>query len=365
MATAIMLPNGRQQYWDQNAGAFAAAGTVNVYAAGTVTPITTWQDGLQVTANANPLTLDAAGSCSMFGLPGTSYKITAFNALGVQIWSQDNIELPAFPSTSPSGQIVAGQGRLNFTSGSTVTLVPFKGNQLTIAGVVQTIPNGGVALVSPAMTINTLYYIYAYMAGATMTLVASTVGHITDPTTGIEVWATDNTHTLVGMAYCTTVNSFTQGSTAWQVRSWFNDPGFATDVPLTANANQATTIVLGAAPTIEIGAGALRQTCCLWAGEVLEVSINGYCTNSTLGGEVTTGITVDTNLVGVTSIVQPYAASAVLNCACSGGVSGLAEGFHTVSAYGNPSANPTATWIGNATAGSPRVTLLANVGQHV
>src|SRR5262245_18511512 len=58
-------------------------------------------------------------------------------------------------------------------SGGNLFLRPFNGNLLTINSKVNTIPDAGVSLGPGGTTVNQLYYVYAWMNGATMTLEAS------------------------------------------------------------------------------------------------------------------------------------------------------------------------------------------------
>lgn len=63
--TVVTLPNARQQFFDAN-GNPLAGGSVAHYTPGTLTPASTWQDYQGTVLNANPLTLDAAGSCEIY-----------------------------------------------------------------------------------------------------------------------------------------------------------------------------------------------------------------------------------------------------------------------------------------------------------
>lgn len=111
MPSAYLLPNGRQQFFNPLTGAFLAGGSVYTYAAGTSTPQSTWQDGNQVTPNANPLTLDAFGSANMFW--SGDYKVSVFDALGNLVYTQDNITTTALtpgqiPGTATNDNALAG-----------------------------------------------------------------------------------------------------------------------------------------------------------------------------------------------------------------------------------------------------------------
>lgn len=84
MATASILPNGRTVFIDGN-GVPLAGGSVYMYEPpNTTTPKTTWQDAAEATPNANPIVLDADGSCLLYG-SGQYYQVLK-DSLGNLIW---------------------------------------------------------------------------------------------------------------------------------------------------------------------------------------------------------------------------------------------------------------------------------------
>jgi hypothetical protein len=85
--------------------------------------------------------------------------------------------------------------------GTNLVLIPYNGNLIVINRNIQKIPYTGVSLAPTGLSPNTLYYIYAYMVGATMTLEASVTNHMTSTLDGVEIKGGDQTRTLVGMAY--------------------------------------------------------------------------------------------------------------------------------------------------------------------
>lgn len=121
-----------------------------------------------------------------------------------------------------SGLPLAGQCRFYCVSATQCRLIPYQGNQLTIAGVNQTVPSAGVNLANTSLSATTIYFVYAYMNGLTMTLEASTTGHSTDATTGVEIKTGDATRTLVGMVRATASSQFSNALNARFVISWFN-----------------------------------------------------------------------------------------------------------------------------------------------
>lgn len=87
--TAILLPNGKQQYFT-TAGLPAVGYKVATFAAGTSTPQVTWQDALKVAQNTNPIILDGRGEASIFW--DGAYKVQLQDASGTPIWTQDNLQ---------------------------------------------------------------------------------------------------------------------------------------------------------------------------------------------------------------------------------------------------------------------------------
>ncbi|WP_199175778.1 hypothetical protein [Telmatospirillum siberiense] len=120
-----------------------------------------------------------------------------------------------------AGGLQHGQCYLTL-SGGNLLLSPYNGNRLIIGGVEQTIPATGVSLAPTNLMVDTLYYIYAGMVSETMMLVASTTGHSTDATTGIEVMTGNSAYTFVGWA-CPTIGPAWVSSPAKQyVINYFN-----------------------------------------------------------------------------------------------------------------------------------------------
>jgi hypothetical protein len=82
MATATLLAQPRFTVFDAN-GNPVAGGLVHTYIPGGTTPKATWQDAAETIPNANPVPLDSAGSCLLYG--SGSYQLTVTDALGVAV----------------------------------------------------------------------------------------------------------------------------------------------------------------------------------------------------------------------------------------------------------------------------------------
>lgn len=92
MSVGFVSPYAKLQFFDDN-GAVLSAGLLYSYLAGTTTPQSTYSNAdLDPThVNTNPLVLDAAGRGLAYLAP-VSYKLVLKTALGVTLWTVDNIQ---------------------------------------------------------------------------------------------------------------------------------------------------------------------------------------------------------------------------------------------------------------------------------
>lgn len=80
-------------------GSPLSGGLLQIWAAGTTTPIPTYTDSTGATANTNPIVLNVNGNpqtgasvtCGIWGTQGVSYKVQLQTATGSPIWTLDNI----------------------------------------------------------------------------------------------------------------------------------------------------------------------------------------------------------------------------------------------------------------------------------
>jgi hypothetical protein len=144
-------------------------------------------------------------------------------ALGTSKITLDGTEVVYFPTTEWAlGNFKRSDCYLSFVNSSTIRLDRVNGTLLTINGLPRVIPSAGVTLGPGGLTASTLYYIYAYINVATMTLEASTTAFAIDATTGVAIKSGDATRTLVGIARPAT-GPVWQGSGAnIQVLSYYN-----------------------------------------------------------------------------------------------------------------------------------------------
>jgi hypothetical protein len=95
-----LLAGAGAQFFDDS-GAPLSGGLLYTYAAGTTTPAATYTSNTGLTANSNPIVLDAAGRVAeeIWLTTGSTYKFVLKNFTFVQIWSKDNIPGANDPTT--------------------------------------------------------------------------------------------------------------------------------------------------------------------------------------------------------------------------------------------------------------------------
>lgn len=310
-------------------GQVSAGAKVYVYQSGTTTPVTVYSDSSLGTPITNPVTCDSNGEAVFYVGSSVSLRLYVTTSGGTLIRDID----PVFPVPDLTGPIIHGQCILS-KSGSNLLLSPYRGNKLIINGTVQAVTSP--TLSASGLNTSTLYYIYAYMSGSTMTLEASTTGYTTD-STGIEVKTGNATRTLVGMAR-------TISGPAWQftaaqrfVRSWFNDFGVAGLATFTTNRTTTSTT------RTEINTE-MRVEFLAWARDLITASISGGCSKSTSSGNTDTFVYYDGTTQGAFQRGQSASNDILFPVGFSDSRT-LTEGYHYATLFGNVNTAGTATWI--------------------
>lgn len=195
----------------------------------------------------------------------------------------------------------SGQCRL-VKSGANLVLRRHKGLWLCINDKMYAIPAAGVSLAATGLTPSTLYYIYAYMSGATMTLEASTTGHATDATTGVEIKSGDATRTLVGKARVVTGPAWADTDAQRFVISWFNQ--IPRRIYNVSGSLQSTT------STTPVPISALMEFLS-WGDSHVSASFNSSVSNNTANSIIYTALGFNTNSVASMppAVYQAYAIS--------------------------------------------------------
>lgn len=237
-----------------------------------------------------------------------------------------------------------GQCRLA-KSGANLVLLPHNGNRILINGDVKTLPAAGVSLAPTLLAPDTLYYIYLYDSGGTLTLEASATGHSPDTTTGVEIKTGDATRTLVGMARTISGPAFADTAAQRFVISWFNRGEIESRNSFAAN--RTTT----SAAIVELSASE-RAEFLTWGPATTRASV--IAANSAVG-LLGAAIGIDggaaanvsdgcLELVGVINTGQNHSVGV------PGATLSLSEGYHYATLSGNVGGGGTGTFLGGATA---------------
>ena len=362
-------------------------GKLYTYAAGTSTPLATYTDSTGGSSNTNPVVLDANGQADVW-LGSSAYKFILKDAADVTVWTVDNIDPASYsndallaqtigcfagtlaPANPVQGQFwyqpnvglwqytgsawvfiidrttyeaerePCGQCRFVYTNTTTCTLQRYDGRYLTIGGTRREIPAAGVTLSATGLTPSTLYYVYAYWTGTAIALEASTTGHSTDSTTGVEIKTGDATRTLVGVVYPVTGPNFADSASQRLVASWFNRR-----MRLVANVFSTDRATASSTP-VEVNSE-IQVKLLNWTGCQVNVLFGGRAWNSTTGAGALTSIYQNGSALGFTLVLssggtQHFGVPVVQN-------STPAEGAHTFTIYGSTNGGGTANWGGNCT----------------
>lgn len=238
--------------------------------------------------------------------------------------------------------IPLGQCRL-VKSGANALLQRYNGQYITINGAIQLIPTAGVTLAPTGLTVGTLYYIYAWMNGATMTLEASTTGHSTDSTTGVEIKTADATRSLVGMVRPITGPAFVDSSAQRFVVSWFNRRNLCLQAVLAADSGNSGTTYAAISATLSL-------EYLSWAGDTPEGRFQGMLLNNVANALSFTSIFLDGSANESFTGTGAYAVNAAQPVFCSLTPLNPAEGYHIQQVYARQgSAGNTATYSGGGT----------------
>jgi hypothetical protein len=160
---AILTPVLRQRFFSAS-GIPLSGGKIYTYVAGTTTPLATYTDATETSANTNPIILDANGECNLW-LGSGSYKIKLTNSADVEQWTVDFVNQSSIQSLA-SSDYIENLGITCSTSSNALTInvktasggVPGVGSPVRVGFRSSSLASGLVSLVeiqSPlAMTIS-------------------------------------------------------------------------------------------------------------------------------------------------------------------------------------------------------------------
>jgi hypothetical protein len=238
-------------------------------------------------------------------------------------------------------------GRLTFNSATALKYLPYKGDLLKINGSVFRIPSTGIAGLANTgvyvggvsgqnLAASTVYYVYAFMNGTTMTADFSTTGHSSSSTAGnvgTEIKTGDDTRSLIGMISTNASGQFQDSSTNCGVLSWFNrrrrvlTPG------------QISLAAISSPTWVELSASSLRLTLLVW-GEDSGISVTAsgdvVCSTSANAGF---GIGIDSTSSPSGGVSNAYFNNSNHNSVdATAAVVSTSEGSHYVTLLGGVNA---------------------------
>lgn len=247
-------------------------------------------------------------------------------------------------------RLAHGECRFNYTGPTVVTLSPYNGCNLLIAGTQYQIPSAGVTgnagntyvngVAGQAVAASTLYYVYAFISSGAITLDFRTgtgSGYMPDTTAGnigVEVrnnsGTPDSTRTLVGMVYTNAGASFQDiaaSGSVCGVLSWFNRRERFVNGAGTASST-STSGSLG-----EITTGSRIYFLC-WADDPPTIVVDGNASNSSVA-TITGAIGIDGSQQTSGSVVTATSTLANAQCGLSTtAMQVLSEGWHYATPFG-------------------------------
>lgn len=296
---------------------YATSSGTNTYTAALTPAVTSYVTGMHVAIKIG-VTNTGSSTISLNGLGAKSIVKNGASLAGGEMVAGQVVMLvydgTIFNLISPSqAPIGHGQVRFNYVSATSVILLPYNGNRLTIAGVSQAVPSAGVAGSNSGLSASTFYYVYAYMSAGVMTLEFSATGHSTDASTGVEIKTADSTRTLVGAVYTTGSSQFALTDKSLFTISWFNRKLIGGSSQFTANPATASTSY------IELGT-TIRGNFIAWRDDLVQFGVTGYMTASpvTGAGSAFTQFVLDGGTVGQTMVAYCYSPSGAPGVLLSG-----------------------------------------------
>lgn len=230
-----------------------------------------------------------------------------------------------------------GQCRLTYVSATSIKLAPHNGQNLNINGLPEKVPAAGVTVANTGLSASTLYYVYAYMNGASMALELSATGHSTH-TNSVEIKTGDSTRTLVGMARTNASSQFVDDEKNICVLSYFNRKRKLGKSKFTASRDlPAATQVF-----VEVNQE-IRVNFLTWADEPVRQAI--------CGGWTVVGLATAYGYSNIDNDTSGQRAWCAHSASTTGTFSSVderlvAEGYHFGSLTGNCEGGTKATWLG-------------------
>ena len=281
------------------------------------------------------------------------------SAIGVGQITAGSMALLVFDGTyvqllsvsAPLNIVPATGAQLQFYNTTEVLLAPYNGGQLWINGANYKIPTA-LYLANSGLSDSTFFYVYAFMAGATMTLEASATGY-TFNANGIPQKTGDATRTLVGNVTPNASGLFEQGDGWIGVQSWFNQRLLKSVTLLPSEVDSTSE------SWVEISS-ILRNYFSCWANQTVQFSTFGSWAadagagaNSSIGFD---GTTPEAETIGN----RDGGNSQYVPLSLTGVKVGLSEGTHYGTLLGITN-GANAGWSGGASAGLAQTGIIIQV----
>lgn len=186
------------------------------------------------------------------------------------------------------GQI--GQGRLDYSSATSIRFNPFNGDLIRINGSLFQIPSGGINSGNPSggvflngtgsssLSANATYYVYVFNNSGSLALDFSATAHAVDTAAGnVGTYIRSGTpsRSLVGIIRTNSSAQFANSATQRFVRSWFNARPAALENNFTAT-RTATSVQ----PTFVEVNSEIRVEFVNWANDTIQAQISAVLDNS-------------------------------------------------------------------------------------
>ncbi|MBI4169841.1 MAG: hypothetical protein HY510_07880 [Acidobacteria bacterium] len=332
-----------------NAFALLYASGTTFTVAGDKTAI--FQAGLALKVQLAASTVYCKVQSSSYSSPNTTVTITGatltdpIRVLWISPVRPSAATDPNLPSDISAGAD-HGQCLLEYVSATQIKLSRRNGKYLLVktggTWSRREIPSAGIILGNGSLSASTLYRIYVYDDGGTLTLEASTTAHATDGDTGVEIKSADASRTFVGAIYTNASSQFGDSASQRYVRSWFNRSGCAGHNYFAADRTTAS------ASYVELSSSE-RGEAVMFADEAVSLLVTGRVTSAT-GANPQTSIGIDGTTAEDTMSYAP-GGGGNYNLGCGISKVGLSEGLHYFTILGLADGAQTCTWRGTGTAG--------------
>jgi hypothetical protein len=233
--------------------------------------------------------------------------------------------------------LVSGQCRLGYTSATAITLAPYNGDRVPVAGALIALPAAGVSAANTNVTVNGVaaqnlanssVYLVALNQSGTLEYWSLATGHSPDSTAGnigVEIITGHANKTLVGMVVTNSSGQFS----SFLVLSWFNRQLQYQRTNFTV----ARSVNSGAA-LAEINAE-IRNSFLLWAGQNVPFNFSGYVTITSGNDVANTAISFDGAAVEPDGAAyEGYTGNTSSGFSIAGTKTGLSEGLHYATVFG-------------------------------